>query len=598
MLNSSPALEALAARLSTALASFDIAALPMGRAELVEKASREAARLFKESTKAGPSKETAYAAALRLMRGEPLDGWQRHLVAAGLSEPIKEQGGARAIGHPTCAPLLEAYQADAAAGELWEMTLFGLLGSYFAFNPLRASQAELAGLNALRRTLARTWPRVSERMGKQYVPDWARAIRQHPGLLEESAADGFAEDYLAGKDDAVRTLVQDLGIPPSSWFWHRLVLGAVHAACKRDDARFKKVIPRLLTLLEERSAFRNAGLVDLLVRFHACGDKTADDRLRDYVVRKDVWQNPKLKAAGIATAWNQVPVPVWQMVLHWVNKRNLQDFFDVLAARNNADEGRLEFWSKYMDQISWTRLIFGSDTMTLANSQPAVRQLIAREEDLYATLTANRDVDAFMMQIGEFIIVEFSKKPNACYVYPSQELTYDRHRRTYQGGTGDLKYGYYESNVTARILHKPGWQFDAERTLKSAGIYPDTHKRAGGPGSPFVKAAAPTVAPRGHVAAPTAPEVTRRAQPKPERSARPHTESFESAAPKGAIFTMSGLEKLLLKFAGAYVDDRRSASGGRLWVEDPDQHGALGMTLKSYGFEWSANRAAWYYPEN
>jgi len=41
--------------------------------------------------------------------------------------------------------------------------------------------------------------------------------------------------------------------------------------------------------------------------------------------------------------------------LGWVNERNLRDFFGILASRNNADEGRLAFWSNYLEQITWTR---------------------------------------------------------------------------------------------------------------------------------------------------------------------------------------------------------------------------------------------------
>ncbi|CAN7564476.1 EH signature domain-containing protein [Variovorax sp. LjRoot178] len=587
----------MAARLSAAIASFDVAAMLKGRPEHVEQASKEAARIFQGQAKAIPSKETAYAAALELMRGRSLDGWQRHLVASGLSEPIKEQGGARAIGHPASAHLLKAYEAEAGTGDLWEMTWFGLLGSYFAFDPMRASQTELSGMKAVRHTLAATWPHVSKRVGDRYAPDWVTVIRTQPGLLEDAAADDYADEYLRGDDLAIRTLVRDLGIPPQSWFWHRLVLSCVTAACRRDDLKFKQTLSRLLTLLDEHSAFRNEALAQILVRFHACQDKSSDDRLRDYVVRKDVWQNPKLKAAGIATAWNQVPVPVWQMVLHWVNKQNLQDFFDVLAARNKADEGRLAFWSKYMEQISWTRLIFGADTLALARRQPAVRELIAREEGVYAILTANKDVDAFMMQIGDFIVVEFSKKPNACYVYPSNDLAYDRYRRTFEGGTDDLKYGYYESNKTARILHMPGWQVDAERILKRSGIYPDAHVRAKGPGSTFVKTPESVPARKSAVATAAPAEAALPAQPALGSVEMLSGDLARLSAPKDAIFTMSRLEKLLLKFAGSYVDDRRSTSGGRLWVEDPDQHGALGMTLKSYGFQWSAKRSAWYYPE-
>jgi len=127
-------------------------------------------------------------------------------------------------------------------------------------------------------------------------------------------------------------------------------------------------------------------LIALLTRYHGCKERPIHAELRDYVVRKDIWRNPKLKAAGLATTWNRVSDDVWRMVLSWVNESNLRDFFGILASRNHAEEGRLEFWTKYLNQISWTRLIFGPETMRLARRNREISELIAREEGAYAQL--------------------------------------------------------------------------------------------------------------------------------------------------------------------------------------------------------------------
>lgn len=93
--------------------------------------------------------------------------------------------------------------------------------------------------------------------------------------------------------------------------------------------------------------------------------------------------------------------------------------------------------------------------MALKKGNPGIRDLIAREEGAYATLTANQSVDAFLMGIGEYIIVEFSKKPNAAYVYRARSMKFDRDSRYFSGGTDDLKYGYYNKNEL-RITHPLG----------------------------------------------------------------------------------------------------------------------------------------------
>jgi hypothetical protein len=313
--------------------------------------------------------------------------------------------------------------------------------------------------------------------------------------------------------------------------------------------------------------------------------------LRDYVCRKDVWRNPKLRSAGLATAWNRVGDDVWRMVLQWVNKANLKDFFEVLAARRQADEGRLDFWSQYMEQIQWTRLIFSMQTRALAYSNEGIRNLIAREEDSYATMRSNADVDAFMMQLGDYLVVEFSKVPNAAYIYKANELPFEPYSREYSGTGEDLKHGY-RHQCAARLMHMHGWEGTARYELQKLGINPD-------------KPQASSQARR--VTATESSELRGQAsQPRTETlSSGSRSTSAASAdkpaadgAPLGATFTMHDLRALVAGTTGAAIQDRRGTSGGRLWVDDPRQRVGLGMALKELGFKWANKRFAWYYPED
>lgn len=569
--------------LASALESMHISGGQFGTPKLVEASAKESEKLFQGYASAKPSKEDAYAAALAFMRGQSLDLNQKDLIASVLAEPLREQAGARALGSKRLSSLLEEYEVEARAGGLWRLTWYALMSSYFAFDASVSSASEQGGWQQLRLMLERTWPLIDHETGRVNVPDWVNVLRQESALLTENSTAKYAREFLAGNQDSVKRLSIDLGISQSSWFWHSLVLSAVRSATLSGDLAFRKLIPRLIELIEERPVYRDEAVEAILIRYHACKEVPLDEVLRNYVVRKDVWRNPKLKSAGIATAWNRVPDPVWQMVLGWVNERNLKDFFDILAARNKADEGRLAFWSKYMKQISWTRLVFGAETIALKNGNPDIRDLIAREEGSYATLTANQTVDAFMMGIGEFIIVEFSKKPNAAYVYRAQSMKFDRDSRYFSGGTDDLKYGFYDKNEL-RITHSPGWQHDAADGLKKLGISPDT------PGTQ--RAMASTLAKTA-----TSPPPKRATGSKaiaPVMKVSPET---LDGAPAGASFTMRELQFLVKQFSKAFITDLRVRSSGRLWVEDPYQRSQLADELKNYGFKWAATRKGWYYPE-
>jgi hypothetical protein len=583
----SSALDSLARQLASVLASFNLPTTSFGEPEVVQKAAAEAAQAFQGYAKARPSKADAYAAALAFMRGQPLDERQRDLVAGALAERVREQSNACVLGHRKLPELLQEYDDEAQAGELWRLTWFGLLGSYFSFNPEKASEAEQGGWEALRAVLQRTWPLIDRQSGSKVVPDWVSVLRGDPALVTENAAYRYALDYLRGDDTAVKKLSSDLAIPESSWFWHQLVLSAVKRSTEQPDDRFKESIPKLLKLISERPVYRDEALELLLTRYRRCADVSVHAQLRDYVCRKDVWRNPKLRSAGLATAWNRVGDDVWRMVLGWVNKANLKDFFEVLAARRQADEGRLDFWSQYMEQIQWTRLIFSSQTRALAYSNEGIRNLIAREEDSYATMSANANVDAFMMQLGEYLVVEFSKVPNAAYVYKANELPFEPYNREYSGTSADLKAGN-QHGCAARFTHQHGWEANACRELRRLGILPDEIPGTEqGDGTVGLKKAVADDAPLGGGQ---------------RRSSRPSAHDvlefdLRFQRPKGADFDMSDLRGLVSRYKGARLVDRRTTAGGRLWVEDPEQRELLACALKVFRFKWAESRKAWYYPE-
>jgi hypothetical protein len=541
-----------------------------GKPDLVEKPAREAEQLFQGYAKIKPSKEDAYAAARAFVRGQPLDAWQRDLVASAVAEPIREQSGAMALASKRFPALLKSYEDEAARGDLWRLTWHGLLYSYFNFDLEAGKDATTReGWEALRSFLEQTWPLIDRQAGEDLVPDWVKVLRHETDLLTAKPVEKYSRAYLCGETESTDRVAADLGIPPSSWFWHTLVLGAVHHAAREIDAEFRRLVPQLIKLIQTKPGFRDEAIEVILNRYHRCKGAPPDERLRDFVCQPTVWKNPKLKAAGIATAWNRVPDPVWQMVLGWVNERNLKDFFDILAARNNADEGRLAFWSKYLKQISWTRLVFGADTMALKRTNAGVRELIAREEGAYAQLTRFLDFDGFMMQIGPYIIIEFSKTGKACYGYQADRLPFERYASRYAGGTEDLAAGYNQDRAL-RIPHNKGWEWKAEQELRQLGIIPD--------------AVDPRRVSSSATGGTDTATNTGRAAERPE------------SAPPGP--DMARLKSLVARFRGASINDkRRTSSGGRLWVEDPLQRKQLASELKAHGFKWANSRQAWYFPE-
>lgn len=573
------AFESLSRDLAEAIGSLGLSEVTFGIPDMVEKPARQAEEMFQGYAKAKPSKEDAYAAARAFLRGAELDAWQRDMVASAVCDPVREHSGATVIGtEKKFLKLLDGYRAEVGRGDLWRLTWHGLLFSYFNFNlNAHAGISVHPGWEALRKFLEDTWPLIDKQTAGDLVPAWVSVLRSEHRLFSKEPVEKYAKAFLRGDTDDVERIAADLGIPPSSWFWHALVLSAVKHATSESDTKFRARVPQLLDLIQSKPGFRDEALELILVRYHACQGAPADERLCDFVCQPTVWKNPKLKSAGIATAWNRVPEAVWKMVLTWVNEQNLKDFFDILAARNKADEGRLAFWSKYLKQISWTRLLFGADTMALQKANPEVRNLIAREEGSYAQLTGKPEVDAFMMQLGPYVVIEFSKKPNACYVYEADQLPFEPYDRYYDGGTSDLAAGYRSDvDYALRIVHRAGWDDRAKIDLLQLGIEPDVRS-------------APTAS---RTTASTA-KSTKTTKAKPSRPA------ISAASKVQGVPNLALVKAIVSRFNRAIVDDRRSLpSGGRLWVADPLQRTQLSAELEAMGFKWSDRRLAWYFPEN
>jgi hypothetical protein len=606
--------QTLLIRLKSSIEGMGLSRVQFGFPEMVIKEVRKAETLFKDFSKAKPSTQDAYHAALKLMRGEKLDEWGADLVAAAICIPIKEQGGKTVLESEYFDDLLRKYENDAYTGDLWRLTWYSLLNSYLTYDLGRTkTDAGIAGFNKLRRLLSRTWPSIDKQSGELAVPDWVRILREEHQLLSDNPVEKYARDYLAGNTDHIKALADNLGIPGSSWFWQALIFGAVKYATQGNDDQFRSQLLMLIELVKSAPVYRDKAIAEILNRYFDCSSKTVHPELRDFVIHASIWKNPKLKAAGIATAWNQVPEAVWRMVMGWVNERNLRDFFDILAARRHADHGRLKFWSRYMNQISWTRLVFGSETIWQKNHNTGIKALLESEEGTYAILhgAPDKELDAFLMQIGDYIFVEFSKTGNGAYAYRASDLAFNLHADTYAGSTSDLKCGYYSNGRgVAKIIHTPGWEVRTSFELGKLGIHPDRTSSRPEPARTKLSNEQTAVLEKigDLIQAPDliAPEPPPRSIYKDTKSRLDYlvpTAGTASNWPsqgseKNSTLSLDQVKNIVSKYQEAQAIQKGNGLTRRIWVTNPRGWAALENELKKMGFQWAASRQGWYWAED
>lgn len=339
-----------------------------------------------------PSAAEIYQAALLYLQGrigEDIE-YLYDLVAFGLYTRIEAVGN-RCIAedHRKLDIILRRYRYEAEHGELWETTWQGVMQSYFAA-PLRYSESE-----TIRRFLVDTYPRLLEAIS--YRPLWLRTLENAPALLGPEPCRAYAEKWLKGEREEVRYLAGVLQIPAQSWFWQELTRSALRFACMAPDDDFKAMIPQALSLIDEMPMFLDEDLATLLTRYSQCADKSAHEDLKAFALRH--WQSPKHRPGS---KWEQVRVPVWQMVVEWVSDDDLRLFFERISARLAQGGDRLSSWLRY---ISWTRFVSDYATGLGGKKRDEIARLFDAEE---AALRLSEEgweerLDSFLSRINKHL---------------------------------------------------------------------------------------------------------------------------------------------------------------------------------------------------
>jgi len=595
--------------LLTSIKEMGLEHLQLGAPQQIEKEVQRAERLFKDySSKSHHSKDDAYSAALKLVRGEVLDSWSKDIVAAAIAIPLKERKDLSVIETPHLEALLNSYREQADRGELWRLTWYSLFNSYLSVDPSRLSSSPgREGFSKLRTFLRKTWPTIDSNSGDLAVPDWVQVLRVEPELLSDNPAQKYATAVLAGDFEKVNEVQQRLGIPASGWFREELVIGAVKQVILQSEREFKHHLPAVIALIKTAPTFRDRAICAVLKRYYECQNRSVDPQLRDYLIQPSVWRNPKLKAAGIATAWNQVSDFEWRMVMGWVNERNLRDFFDILASRNGANQERLKFWSKYMNQIAWTRLIFGHETIRQKTYNPGIRALLESEEGTYARLRGSSDktLDAFMMQLGDYLVVEFSKTGHGGYVYRLSDLPFNQYTAAYQGTTEDLKSGFYQGGkAVVKIFHTPGWEGRIADELRRLGIQPDSrsdsaHQRRDRL-SDDQKQTITRIQGFDQQRQSVASQTVVMTEKLGSATARNTVESQHDSLIKqvsSSSLTVDDVKAVIRPYWGASIIAETTGAARRIKVTDRGGNVKLEAELKSLGFRWSQFYNCWVWTE-
>lgn len=473
-------------------------------------------------------------------------GTLRHLCW-GLTEPLPT--GAL-LTRPQCKALLTEVERALAGGSMTASAWRGLLQGYFTADPATVDGAGRENWLALRGLLARTLPVLQQRM--KAMPIWLATILDHAAVLSDNPCAGYAAALLSGDRSDLERLRDDLGIPPQSWFWRETVLAQVRAACAMADGDFHAKLSTVLTALKDYPLLVNDGLKLLLPRYHAAAADSRHDGLCALAVAH--WGSPNIFAQA---KWAQVSPDVKKMVQVWLAFEDLQTFFEILQADKTVDTRRFQFWLRYHRQMDYVRIALGSQAWH--SNDPDLRELRKKGRDRVCRLDGGSgNLNAIIMKIGDFLMVEFSHTGNAAYGYSQINLPF-----------------HLNSDAIARdLLSEPAVAVFREPHL---GIWEDKYSRI--------------LSTKLRIHA----DSQQRPMPSLTRAPLPPTPPPPPSAPT-PIPTKPPLDLAWLRAEcrrrSVGLNDHRDKKGA-LWVRHKEQSDAFGKDLAARGFKFSPGNGWW-----
>lgn len=335
---------------------------------------------------------------------------------------------------------------------------FGLLHSYFAYPAEPPENCE--NWLALRAKLADTLPMLIQSQTRPKA--WSRALERHSELLTDRAGLTLGAALFDDNKEITQDIASYLPIPATSWLWRRIISAQLAMLNEIGDERFLGSVPSIIKLAEQHPLQTDNILAALLTRYQWSTYRNDPNfELKQFALNH--WQNPQMKSAN---RWSLVSEDVRRMMLHWFAKADLEHFFSLLQGEGGVDRARLDYWLRFVDQISYTRIVMGTDAYF--NPSDDFIDFRAKNKGRFSQMTNGDPANnAFAMRLGEYYFIEFSGTGNACYVYSESKLPFNPETKFLP-----LVQLKTKSAAIDRIIHNGAWTHNADRALARLGIFP------------------------------------------------------------------------------------------------------------------------------
>jgi hypothetical protein len=284
-------------------------------------------------------------------------------------------------------------------------------------------------------------------------------------------------DTIAKLNRPIQEATKILGVP-ESWFSYSYFSRVIVTYYEKNKANIINEIDNLHeVLLKNNSLITSKRLVSkMIVQANQPAFATLQDRLKKIAFTQI--GDPSIVSNWIAfenaTEIEKGEIIQGRNILNeWITRQFINVFFNVCI----NDDRRKRFWLKYVSNITSFKVYGSSHTKKILMRDERITEVI---DARFETVNGNRDVAAFILYIGDYMIIEFSSDGYACCAYKinssnipnlNQRLnSIDDLRNSSLPMAIQSDSNYYYTSDEGRLFHSSNWELKFNHWLKEKVI--------------------------------------------------------------------------------------------------------------------------------
>lgn len=272
-------------------------------------------------------------------------------------------------------------------------------------------------------------------------------------------------DTIAKLNKPIQEATKILGVP-ESWLAYTYFSKVIVTYYERNKSRISDEIDNLNeVLLTHNSSITNKRLISkIIIQANQPQFATVQDKIKKIAFSQigDPSNVSNWTAFENATEIERREIIEARNILNeWITQQFINVFFNVCI----NDERRKKFWLRFASKISSFKVYGPLHTKSILKRDERIAEYV---DARFETVTSKRDVSAFILYIGDYMLIEFSNEGYAFYAYKinspyKPSLSYQlnsvddlRNASMPMAIQSDNYYDYF--NDEGRLTHRDGNQ--------------------------------------------------------------------------------------------------------------------------------------------